>query len=353
MIEINQKPKLPPHPLPIIIIGAGGIVSDGHLPAYALAGFPVVGIYDIQSDKAEALQSRFPFIQQVYRSMDEVVNSIKSKDVVVDLAVPASQILEVLNKLPDLTNVLIQKPMGENLEQARRILELCQHKNFKAGVNFQLRFAPYIIAARQMIDSGMLGKVYDYEFKVCVHTPWNLWKFLYHAPRVEILYHSIHYLDLIRSLAGSPSKIYASTVRHPNMAELSSTRSTVIMDYDGMLQGRFITNHGHVFGPEHEDSYFKIEGTGGAIKIRIGVSLDYPKGRPPRFEYIFSSDDRGWQELPLVGGWFPHAFIGTMAGMQLYCLGLEKTLNHNVLDGFETMRWVEKAYQSSESGGIR
>lgn len=35
---------LPDHPRPIVMIGAGGIVKDAHLPAYRKAGFTVWGL---------------------------------------------------------------------------------------------------------------------------------------------------------------------------------------------------------------------------------------------------------------------------------------------------------------------
>ena len=35
---------------PVVLIGAGGIAHDAHLPAYAKAGFPVVAVVDLQHD---------------------------------------------------------------------------------------------------------------------------------------------------------------------------------------------------------------------------------------------------------------------------------------------------------------
>jgi predicted dehydrogenase len=34
------------------MIGADGIVTDAHLPAYRLAGFPVAGTFDLDGEKA-------------------------------------------------------------------------------------------------------------------------------------------------------------------------------------------------------------------------------------------------------------------------------------------------------------
>ena len=41
---------LPSNKKPIVLIGAGGIVKDAHLPAYKKAGFKVIGLSDITND---------------------------------------------------------------------------------------------------------------------------------------------------------------------------------------------------------------------------------------------------------------------------------------------------------------
>ncbi|MBI6116813.1 Gfo/Idh/MocA family protein [Salegentibacter maritimus] len=351
-MQFQQQTRVPEKTLPVAIIGAGGIVDQAHLPAYQLAGFPVLGIYDVNLEKAQILQEKFKSVQQVFNNLEELIEKSMEENAVFDIAVPANFIAEILEQLPDGTPVLIQKPMGENLEKAEKILEICKRKKLISGINFQLRYAPYMIAARDIIKKGLIGEVYDLELMVCVFTPWKLWNFLFELPRTEILYHSIHYLDLVRSFIGNPSKIYASTIGHPKMKELASTRSTIILNYDEYTQARIITNHGHEFGLKNQQSYFKIEGTKGAIRIQIGLSLDYPKGMPPTMEYILLDDKKPeWTEIPLIGGWFPHAFIGTMADLQNHYLDPSKPFPHCTEDAYETMKLVELAYKSSDEGG--
>ncbi|MFK5974181.1 MAG: Gfo/Idh/MocA family oxidoreductase [Flavobacteriaceae bacterium] len=352
-MNLKQQVELPSNPLPIVIIGAGGIVKDAHLPAYNQANFKVKGIYDKIKRKAEALKEEFGHVEKVYDSLSELIADGKKYNAVYDLALPASLHCEILEQLPDGSPVLIQKPMGENLEEAERILEICKRKRLISAVNFQMRYAPYIIAAREMVDKGLLGEVYDIEIMLCAYTPWPLWEFLFQLPRVEILYHSIHYLDLIRSFLGDPQKIYASTRKHPKMTDLASTRTTMILDYDAHIQARVIANHGHEFGLQHQRSYLKIEGTKGAIKIRIGLSLDYPKGLPSKFEYmLLGKGQKKWKEIKIKGRWFPDAFVGTMAVLQRHVLDKNVPLPHNTEDAYNTMKLVEAAYVSSEKGGV-
>jgi predicted dehydrogenase len=350
--EPTQTIPLPGNPRPLIVIGAGGIVRDAHLPAYSKVGFEVAGIYDVVEARAQEVATEFR-IPRVFRSLAEAVEKAPAR-AVFDVAVPASAILEVLPALPDGSGVLIQKPMGENLAQARSIREFCHRKRLVAAVNFQLRYAPYVLAARDLIDQGAIGKVHDMEIRLTAYTPWHLWTFFTKLPRVEILYHSIHYLDLTRAFLGEPRGIYAKTLRHPRASNLASTRSAMIIDYDDVLRATVTTNHWHEFGQRHQESYIKWEGTSGAIVATMGLLLNYPRGVPDELEYCALDGGAAphWQRIALQGSWFPDAFGGIMANLQRFLEGTCTELETNVDDAYKTMALVEGAYISSAQGGV-
>jgi predicted dehydrogenase len=339
-------------PRPILLIGAGGIVKDAHLPAYRLAGFPVAGIFDLHRAKAEQLAADFQ-IPRVYDTLADLIADAPAT-AVFDLALPASAILPVLQQLPAGAACLIQKPMGEDLAQAKAILQVCREQNLVAGINFQLRYAPAMAKAREMIAAGRLGELTDIEVNVNVYTPWHLWDFLFTLPRTEILYHSIHYLDLVRSFLGSPAGIYAKTVKHPQMTQLASVRTNIILDYGDYVRANILTNHCHQYGPEKQQSYIKFEGTRGAVIIRLGVLMDYPKGGQDAFDYVLleAGQTPEWQQLEIEGSWFPHAFIGSMAQVMLAAEGTIARPDNTVEDCIHTMAAVEAAYQSSAAGGM-
>jgi len=342
---------LPAAPKPITIVGAGGIVRDAHLPAYRIAGFPVHGICDLDSGRAHALAEQFG-IDRVYANAAEAFRCSPA-GTVFDLAIPPDAILEVLEDAPDESVVLIQKPLGREIDEARAIRALCRRKKLKAAVNFQLRFAPAIMAARKIIDADEIGEVHDLEVRVTVLTPWNLWPFLEGLPRMEIPLHSIHYIDLIRSFFGEPDAVWARTLKHPDAPRLASTRSNIILDYGDMRRANITTNHGHRYGMRHQESYVKWEGSRGAIKARLGLLMDYPHGAPDIFEYCVLEENREpeWRTLEIEGSWFPHAFIGTMSALQRFAEGSVHTLPNSVEDGYRTMEVVEAAYRSNDGGG--
>lgn len=348
--RVIQSSALPETRRPIVIVGAGGIVRDAHLPAYAKAGFEVAGIYDLDAAKASVLARDFE-IPRVYSSLKEAVSESPAESVF-DIAVPASAILGILRELRLGSVVLIQKPLGEHLAEARVIRDLCHTQQLTAAVNFQLRYAPYVLAARNLVEQGVIGQLHDMEARVTVETPWHLWTFLEGIPRLEILYHSIHYLDLMRSFLGEPHGVYGKTVRYPGLEKLAATRTGVLLDYGDFLRATVTTNHHHVWGPRHQESYVKWEGTRGAIKATLGSLIDYPKGVQDRLEYVTLENGRPseWQNIPVQGSWFPDAFIGTMSSLQRFAEGSDSALPTSVEDAYRTMALVEATYRSSESG---
>lgn len=334
---------------PIVLIGAGGIVRDAHLPAYRKAGFRVHSIYDLDPSRAQTLAREFG-VPHVARSLEEAVSGAPS-DAVFDIALPASEFLGVLAHIPDGSTVLLQKPMGENLDDAGRIRDLCRARKLTAAVNFQLRRAPAVTRAREIIALGGIGTLHDIEVRVNVYTPWHLWTFLETLSRVEILYHSIHYIDLVRSFCGDPGKVYARTLKHPNSPKLAATRSNIILDYGDSVRANITTNHGHNFGLQHQESYVKWEGTAGAIKTQLGLLMNYPKGESDYLAVARIGNEVDWQQVPVEGSWFPDAFAHTMQGLMDFVAGASPRLETAVDDAYRTMAVLEAAYESDADGG--
>lgn len=338
--------------LPIVVIGAGGIVRNAHLPAYRKGGLPVAAIVDRDVERARALEAEWN-IALSGASISELLPKVKGP-VVFDVAVPAGAVRDVLAAIPAGSTVLIQKPLGETLAEAEKIVSLCSERGLKAAVNFQLRWAPNMVAARGITDSGALGTLHDIEVQVSTHTPWELWSFLKTAPRLEIVYHSIHYVDLVRSWLGNPRRVYAKTVRNPRTPDLASTKSAIVLDYNEWTRVLIATNHGlDPAYPELQHSYVQWEGTGGVMRAQMGVNLDYPKGRGDTLEFYPRAPQAGVTagRLPVQGEWFPDAFLGSMLSVQRYALGEADSMPTRVEDALDTMRVVEAAYRSSERGG--
>ena len=340
---LRQSWPVPSAPRPIVVIGAGSIVRDAHLPVYARLGLPVAGMFDVN---AEVLRERAASAGvHAFASLEAAA---ATPGAVFDIAVPPGEIAGILTQLPRGSAVLVQKPMGRDLEEARRILAIARDRSLVAAVNFQLRFAPNALALRDAMSHGALGEITDVEVRINLHTPWDYWQFLRGVPRLEVLMHSIHYVDLIRALLGEPAGVYCRGTRHPTLEDYPDVATSIILDYGDGVRCSLTMNHTHVFGPRFAVSQLKVEGTTAAAVMKMGVNLDYPRGEAD--ELFFATRDSGWIATPLRGSWFLEAFEGPMSNLQRFVAGEDAGLLSPVEDAFRTMAVVEACYESSARG---
>ena len=108
--DLQQRRPLPSAPRPIVVIGAGSIVRDAHLPIYRRLNFPIAGIFDVNPAAARERADAFA-IPRVFASLDEAA---QTPGAVFDVAIPPQHIASVLEQLPKGAPVLIQKPMGRD-----------------------------------------------------------------------------------------------------------------------------------------------------------------------------------------------------------------------------------------------
>jgi len=252
----SQAWPRPSRPRPIVVIGAGGIVRTAHLPTYRTLDLPVAGVYDTRLDTANAVAAEFS-IPRVFPTLE---SAAAADHAIFDIAVPGDQVLSILAGLPAGAAVLIQKPMGPDLATAAAIRECCRERGLTAAVNFQLRFSPNVLAVRDLISRNELGPIVDLDVRIVIDQPWHLWTFLKTAPRLEVPYHSIHYLDTIRWLIGEPDSVYCRVARHPSTPELADTRSSIILGYGDRIRCALTLNHTHRMGPRHRASQMIVEG---------------------------------------------------------------------------------------------
>lgn len=341
-MDLKQKWPKPSKITPIVIIGAGGIVNDAHLPAYKQSGFPVHGIFDLNLERAQSTAEKWD-IKHVFSNLDAATKS--GTAFIYDIALPPTSIASVLEQIPVGSTVLIQKPMGSNFVQAQEILRIAQERDLNAAINFQLRFSPQMLAVRDAINHGLLGDLLEIEVHLNVNTPWHLFPFLKSMDRVEIAVHSIHYLDLIRSIVGKPKGVFARTMSDPRSADMAQTRTTAILDYGSDLRCVLSINHNHQYSSKFQDCQFRFEGTKGAMMTQIGINLNYPVGEPD--ELWFATPEADWKQIDLQGSWFIDAFVGIMSNVQRFHNGEDQSLFTSVEDCIETMSLVEACFEAN------
>lgn len=346
--DLNEAPQLPRDPkrYGIGIVGAGGIVRSAHLPAYQKAGFRVEAIYDTDHARAEEAAREFG-IARVCRSEAELLDL--AEVAIVDIAVPAEAQPAIARRALEAgKHLLCQKPFAMSLEEARAIVDAAEKAGRRVAVNQNMRFSPVMLAMRTLIERGWLGELVGGEIQVNVNTPWDLWEWILSLDRLEILYHSIHYLDALRSLLGNPSSVYCQGLRYPGQRAKGETRTTTLLEYPDERRGLVRVEHNN---PNDESDWIaqvRFEGSKGTAKGSFGALFNYPVGRGDTLSYRAQEvTGDAWVEPRLVGKWFPDGFVGTMA--ELMCsLDEEREPLHSGRDNLHTLELVFGAYRSME-----
>ncbi len=351
-LDLDYRPKLPKDKTRGIgIIGAGEIVKSCHLPAYRRAGFHVVGIYDLDQNKAQALAEQFQ-IKHVFHSIEDLLSYPKIE--VVDIAVPAKfqpDLVEVVAQSGK--HILCQKPLGESYEEAKRVVKAIRDAGVKGAVNHQMRWSPGIMASRNLVKRGWLGDITQATIQVNIHTDFGQWLWLTKIEQLEIMYHSIHYLDSIRYVVGqNPDAIFADGMKFPGQTCAGETRSLIHIKFPGETRGLIHDNHNNIAGQEDWYATFRFEGTEGVAKGTNGALYNYPVGREDTIEYMSKKINPSYWFAPkLEGRWFPDAFMGTM-GELLSAIEEDREPENSVLDNLETIKMVFASYRSMEEGRL-
>jgi predicted dehydrogenase len=348
LLDLDYKPKVPRNKtLGIGIVGAGAIVQACHLPAYRMGGLNVVGIYDIERANAEKIAIEFD-IPHLFSTLDELLDH---PDIaIIDIAVPSRFQPEIVEHAAAKgKHVLCQKPLSESYAEAKRIVKACEDSGVKGAVNQQFRWAPGIRASRSIIQRGWLGEVTQASIQVNVNTNWSVWPWITQMDHFELKYHSIHYIDAIRSLLGTPEYIYADGAKFPSQVCKGATRTLMHFKFPGdSLRGLIHDNHNHISGQDDWYATFRFEGTKGIIKGTNGALYNYPVGREDTLSFtsqLLEPDD--WFNPQLEGRWFPDAFLGTMS--ELMCaLEENREPENSVQDNLLTLQAMFAAIRSIE-----
>jgi predicted dehydrogenase len=340
----QYKPVLPPiHNHGIAIIGCGGIVNYAHLPAYRSHGLTIVGCFDINATAAHDTAARHG-ITTVYPDIATLLADPRVQ--IVDIAVPAWEQRAIVAQVAAAgKHMLCQKPLAETLADARAIVAAGSAHGCTIAVNQQMRWSAGIAASKDLITRGYIGEPTDAQIQVSTRTPWHMWPWLRDSAHLDVMYHSIHYLDSMRHLFGNPEWVTSRHSQYPGQQERAETKTVTVLDYSSKLQVVVMVNH-------HDNSHdvyatYRILGTKGIIKGTIGLLYNYPDGRPDTLEV--ATHGESLVAIPLEGLWIPDAFIGPMASLMESIQSGHPAVT-SASDNIGTLQLVHGAYASASQG---
>ena len=323
------------------MVGAGGVVNYGHLPAYGRAGFKVVAITDKDHERAEQTARAYK-VSKLYRTVEELVHDPEVE--IVDVAVYPWETLGIGEQAIHAgKHALCQKPLSDDYTKAARFVKMANESKLKMAVNQQMRWTVAINGTKQLISQGWLGTPTYATIQVHCLTDWSMWPWMYGQKRLEVLNHSIHYVDSLRYLFGDPDRVFASGSRMPGEPTEAETRTLTIWEYGSGLQVLIDVNH----GVWQDDRYaiFRFEGTEGIIKGTIGLMYNYPAGRPDTLEFMSKKSMGYWFSARNDYLWIPDAFVGPMASLMRAVEDNSEPVTSGH-DNLKTLRVVFAEYRS-------
>jgi predicted dehydrogenase len=342
-LDLDYRPRLgTKRDYGIGIVGAGAIVNAAHLPAYRKAGFHVVGITDRQQERAAETARKFE-VPKVYESVEALVSDPAVQ--IVDIAVPPWNQRELARQAAGAgKHLLCQKPLSNVYAEALEIVALAAGAGVKLAVNQQMRWDQTIRASRTLLNRGWLGDPASAVIDVSILTDWRAWPWLLEVEGLDLMYHSIHYFDSLRSLFGEPKQVRSSCSRYPGQAPRGETRTITVLDYSDTFQVLVSVNHNNWTDDRH--ATLRIDGTEGHVQGTFGLLYNYPYGQPDTLAF---HSTRAYPHLAFSHRfeemWLPDAFVGPMGDlMRAIEEGDEPETAGQ--DNLRTLQIVQAAYQS-------
>jgi len=164
--------------------------------------------------------------------------------------------------------VICQKPMAEDYQTAKKMVEVCKEARVPLMIHENWRWQTPIRALKQKLDQGIIGKpfrariTYTNSFPVFENQP-----FLAELEQFILVDMGPHILDVARFLLGEARSIYCQTARvHSNIKgkDVASIAMKMISGIHCNVELSYASKIEHDRFPE---TYILIEGEKGSIEL--------------------------------------------------------------------------------------
>jgi len=146
------------HNCTVAVVGTG-FIGPVHVEALKRLGVKVKGILGITPAMSEEARERL-ILDHAYSNYDEILSDTDIH--AVHLAVPNVLHFEFAKKaLLAGKHVMCEKPLAMNSAEGKELVELAQSTGLVAGVNYNIRFYPLNLEARDRVSQNQIGEVFS------------------------------------------------------------------------------------------------------------------------------------------------------------------------------------------------
>jgi predicted dehydrogenase len=330
-------------------IGAGMIMAECHLAAYARAGFSVNAIASRHKEHAAKVAERWS-IPTVHDTVDALIEDDGIE--ILDLAFPPDQqpaLIRYALRQPHIKGILAQKPLSLTLDDAVALRDEAAAAGKLLSVNQNMRYDQSMRVLRQILDRGDLGSPVFAQIDMHAIPHWQT--FLEGYDRLTLANMSVHHLDVLRFLFGEATEIYTAARTDPRTTFEHTDGITVSTLH--FASGVMAVSIEDVWSGPREEGFdsdiwirWRVEGLDGVAQGTIG----WPTNARSTLTFASKTTTGGkWVTPRWETRWFPDAFAGVMEQLQ-YAVRTGGPPALAVADNVKTVALVEAGYRSLAEG---
>jgi D-apiose dehydrogenase len=331
-------------PLRVGVIGCG-FFAENHLAAWAsMDDVVLAAVCDLDLDKARSAAER----HRAGAAYGDAATMLDGENVdFVDIATTMeSHVMLVGMAAARRLPTIVQKPLAPSWQDCVTVVETCRAAGVPFMVHENTRFLTPVRRAREVIDSGVIGK--PTWARIAFRTGHNIYgkqPYLAHVDRFVILDLGVHMLDIARFLMGEVTRLYcqAQSVK-PGIS--GEDMATIVLAHAG---GATTVVECSYASPVHPDPFpqvvLQVEGTGGSLRVSPGYRLS-----------VFANGEASESDVsPAMMPWSTppwHATQESVLRIQRHwvqCLREKRQPETSGADSLKTYGLVFGAYESARS----
>jgi predicted dehydrogenase len=223
----------------VVLVGCGAM-SKAWLEAARQTGIGVVGLVDLDADRAQARAREFDLTgAAIGTNLDAILDQTKP-DAVFDVVVPAARRDVALSAFAHHCHLLTEKPLADSSDNARAIIEAARAAGRIHAVVQNRRYIANVRRIRRFLDSGAIGAPTSIhaDFFVAPH----FGGFREEMRHVLLIDMAIHTFDAARYMVnGEPLGAYCQEWEPPNSWYRQGSSASATFDLGG---GKVFTYRG-------------------------------------------------------------------------------------------------------------
>jgi len=334
------------NPVRFAIVGCGRI-AQRHAEHIARFG-RLTAVCDIDRQKADDLADRYG--ATAYYDFESFINARPPLDVVSVCSPNGLHATHAIASLNKGYHVLCEKPMAITSHDCGEMIKAAEKSNRRLFAIKQNRFNPPVVAVKQCMDEGRLGRI----FSIQLNCFWNRgadyyqnsWKGTRELDGGTLFTQFSHFIDLLYWLVGDVRdvKAFMKNYAHQGMIEFEDTGVAILEFNNGVIGAINYTVNSH--GKNMEGS-LTIFGEKGTVKIggQYLNELEYQHIEGYQIENL-PEGNKANNYGNYTGSMSNH---GKVYQNLIDVLTNNAAISTNSFEGLKTVEIIEKIYRSARN----